>query len=68
MPHDAVQKDMNLRAKSYGFTYRPAVELAEKADLVELIDRLKAVVPSKTPITPKAVSYTHLTLPTIYSV
>ena len=53
MPHDAVQKDMNLRAKSYGFTYRPAVELAEKADLVELIDRLKAVVPSKTPITPK---------------
>ena len=53
IPRDAIQKDMNLRAESYGFTYRSAVELADKADLAELIDRLKAVVPTKTPITPK---------------
>lgn len=52
-PRDAIQKDMSLRAKSYGFTYRPAVDIAETADLAELIDRLKAVVPSKTPMTPK---------------
>ncbi len=44
---------MNLRARSYGFTYRPAVDIAERANLAELIDRLKAVVPSKTPMTPE---------------
>ena len=44
---------MNQRAEAYGFTYRPAVELAEKTDLAELIERLKAVVPSETPMTPK---------------
>jgi len=27
---------MKLRAESYEFTYRPAVELADKADLAEL--------------------------------
>jgi site-specific recombinase XerD len=52
-PRDANQKDMNQRAEAYGFTYRPAVELAEKTSLAELIERLKAVVPSETPMTPK---------------
>ena len=53
IPRDAIQKDMNLRAGSYGFTYRPAVDIAEKADLAERIDRLSAVVPSKTPMIPE---------------
>ena len=52
-PSDAIQKDMNLRARSYGFTYRPAADIAETAELSELIDRLKAVVHSQTPMTPK---------------
>lgn len=50
---DAIQKDLNQRAKFYGFTYRPAADIAETAELSELIDRLKAVVPSETPMTPK---------------
>ena len=52
-PRDAIQKDLNQRAESYGFTYRPAADIAETAEFSEFIDRLTAVVPSETPLTPK---------------
>ena len=53
-----------------GFTKPIAQDLRLDRQLVALRERARAAAMevSPDPLTPRAVSYTHLTLPTIYSV